>query len=586
MPEFFILPVEISYPFNAVHSDEVERAARAWIDSHGYRAGSMRWTPSGLEVLAEEQLQGDLIGSVDCPGLFVRARRLVRVREVLCAGPWEDVVCAARAHGVLVSAPTEPVDQLDAPRLRCYAYGSHAAVLAWYETPGIGRGSLLRVAGYDGFLYPAPEPLAVEPAPEPIAPVADAIDPCPNCGCTEPLFEGSRRPNCHCRRCARCDEWARREDLCPECGRCGACCVDRECLLSVCPDCEERFHDVCEDCGRCDGCCTCSSGAPRLEYTDRGVQWAGSPSPRYPRYVGLELECHVPREHPEWGSVNAALLALRVSVQEDGSIRGVPAGHTDAEFCTPPTRGDALEETVKRLCSELARVGAGVNRSCGLHVHVDARSMPIEKRLAIIRLYSAVEPRLYACVAPSRRDGHFCEAWGRALTPGVLDTTKPAYMREEALDRLLYGSLEEAERYKRNKYKPESRYHGLNMSAWDIHGTIEFRAHHGTLNPEKVLGWAAVCSALVQWCDVHSEAEVVALIAQWHTPSAVLAAVLPDRETRAWVVARSAHFRWLQVNARRAAAGLPPVVPVRGAAAPAEEGEAVDADGPVGRRAH
>ena len=41
----------------------------------------------------------------------------------------------------------------------------------------------------------------------------------------------------------------------------------------------------------------------------------------------------------------------------------------------------------------------------------------------------------------------------------------------------------------------EGRYYKINFAALDLHGTVEFRQHQGTLNPTKAIMWGRVCAA-------------------------------------------------------------------------------------------
>jgi hypothetical protein len=41
----------------------------------------------------------------------------------------------------------------------------------------------------------------------------------------------------------------------------------------------------------------------------------------------------------------------------------------------------------------------------------------------------------------------------------------------------------------------EGRFYKINFAALDLHGTVEFRQHQGTLNPTKAIMWGRVCAA-------------------------------------------------------------------------------------------
>lgn len=361
-----------------------------------------------------------------------------------------------------------------------------------------------------------------------------------------------------------------------ECPRCEACGVIATATL-------------CRSCYRCAGCCTCNI----VPYMDPVLTFHGTPTPRYPRYLGIEIECVLP------GRISTSeyqALATRwgAGITSDGSIRA-DSGQ-GVEHVTAPARGDAFVTQVNETCAALHSYGAEVNKSCGLHVHVDARDYTTRDVLALARLYSRVEKTLYTLVSKARKTNTFSEPWGdkltdaRHTTEGVLspmDDTQPITAREKALDIATYGDEAHAKRCKSQRYKDHSRYHGLNFNALACHSTVEFRLHHGTTNATKIIMWAAVCAALVEYAKTHTEGEIKALRG---TPAEILTKVTNDPQIARWCNKRRIHFEGLDRQRR----GLAPRARARAAAPepvpeipdmPTEGGEDPRERGRVGRRA-
>lgn len=175
------------------------------------------------------------------------------------------------------------------------------------------------------------------------------------------------------------------------------------------------------------------------------------------RYVGFELE-FLSRSTPE---------RLRGEVKRDGSVgshseddqgqRGTPH-----EFAAGRARGDALLHNISASCASLARAGAFANRTCGFHVHLDMRESTPEQRGRIQWWWRTFEPMFYSMVAPSRRTSRFCY---------------PVGLHETDRDWV------------------SSRYHGLNITAYNQHGTYEARLHHGTVNKQKITNWILILLA-------------------------------------------------------------------------------------------
>jgi len=58
-----------------------------------------------------------------------------------------------------------------------------------------------------------------------------------------------------------------------------------------------------------------------------------------------------------------------------------------------------------------------------------------------------------------------------------------------------------------NKWDYESRYYSINLLPYFFHksGTIEFRLHSGTVNPQKAMAWLFICAALVKFAEQNME---------------------------------------------------------------------------------
>jgi Putative amidoligase enzyme len=338
-------------------------------------------------------------------------------------------------------------------------------------------------------------------------------------------------------------------------------------------------------------CCTCEEDVG-VRYRDLGERFHGEPSPRYPRYLGVEIECGMDGTTERRGDTAPLDRACRTwgaGITDDGSV-GVDAYIRSAEIVTAPARGESFIRQIDDVVGAIRQCGGKVNRSCGLHVHVDARDLTLAHVLTLVRLYERIERTMYSLVSRSRRTNHFCGPWGDALIKGeVSNPDAPITVRERDLDVNTYGDERTARSVKSQRSKHGCRYHGFNVNALHCHGTVEFRLHQGTTDPRKIKMWAAVCTMLVEYAAAHTEAEVMALRG---TPAEILEKILVgDREVLRWTRARRRFFDE-QDRVRR---GLPPrAARARPAAEPEPEEPAavveageVDNDGVrLGRRAH
>jgi hypothetical protein len=339
----------------------------------------------------------------------------------------------------------------------------------------------------------------------------------------------------------------------------------------------------CPNCHACEECC--NGGLSRSSVTGRSVPCAGArphrntrgtdatfhgdPSPLFPRYVGVEIECGVVNLHG--GAVLAALEAWDAQGVSDGSIR---LGN-GVEVVSAPARGTDLEAQIRDLCAGLKRQGARVDQSCGLHVHVDARGASYADLCRLARVFAKVESGLFNMIAPSRRKNRrYCAPWGATFDRAGVFLAESMEDKTRTLDCAIYGSESAAVSAKREGKYHGSRYRSLNLHSFHVHGTVEFRMHHGTVDAEKVLNWAAVCSAIVDFAFRENDATVAGLRG---TPAEILDRIVTSPAVRGWMRARREHFAVMRSSTgapprRRAPAPAVPPVPVV-APGPAEPSE-------------
>lgn len=339
-------------------------------------------------------------------------------------------------------------------------------------------------------------------------------------GCGQDGTSDDPQGNCDCCACSDCGRVTPAVSWCLDCGACLRCCS-----CERCDDCGERVQD-----------CACTSSSCGLDSYHPRLAMHGEPTPLIPRYLGVEVEFGYSADREGTRAVRAACEKWACNLHDDGSI----SFDRSKELATSPARGQAFIEQIDEVCEALEKVEARVDKSCGLHVHVQADDLNATGLFSLIRLYCRVEAGMYSVCAPSRRRGHYSAAWAADIEAGMLmDTRLSTTERSKRLDVLMYDSLDEAERVKSCKAKHDSRYHGFNLNALHVHGTIEFRMHHGTVNPGKIIPWAVLCGRLVDYAASHTEAQIKALRGDSFE---VLCKVAGDRKLVAWLKQRRAHF--------------------------------------------
>lgn len=179
------------------------------------------------------------------------------------------------------------------------------------------------------------------------------------------------------------------------------------------------------------------------------------------KYVGVEIEffCKVDKKNLA-AELFKTGLGDSVRVMTDGSIKDYPSSYYPHEVTILAPENQYVD-IITRTCAVLNKVGAKVNTSCGMHVHLDMRNR--NKEAAYNNLVTA-QPILFAMNPKSRSQSTFCK----------INKSKVF-----------------------NVNSPDGRYNGINAQAYTKHKTLEIRIHAGTVNETKIINWVKLLLAVV-----------------------------------------------------------------------------------------
>ena len=307
----------------------------------------------------------------------------------------------------------------------------------------------------------------------------DCVDSVVNCyHCGEPRWEDGMYTRYSEGGDAYCDEcyWE-------EYSSCDSC--DSECHR------DNMYYSESQDRHLCDECAESEVYEVDLHsYSERQMDTSPQTTDKITstRLVGLEVEV-VTTDWNFWesnhddGQYPAAFRPVH-----DGSI-STEHGESGVEFVMKhPSSGDKLYYKIEALSKYLDPHSFLVDRSCGFHVHVDARDCEWKELKNILLLGKSVQEILYKMLPPSRSNGRWCRR---------IPMTRQAILDIDSNDKFIeswYNSWDVTPSME--KYN-DSRYCGMNMHSRVINGSVEFRYHSGTTNFEKILNWVKVCTAIV-----------------------------------------------------------------------------------------
>ena len=143
----------------------------------------------------------------------------------------------------------------------------------------------------------------------------------------------------------------------------------------------------------------------------------------------------------------------RTTIKSDGSIRP-DSGYFAVEI-TVLTRLDS-SENLRRVCTLLKTLNTKVNKSCGMHIHLDMRHKNLVEVINIGKNFNKVLPVLGSMVPKTRRNNEFC--------------------------RLVVSRTE--------------RYSAVNLKAFSKFKTIEVRLHSSTTDFDKIMNWAILLNSI------------------------------------------------------------------------------------------
>lgn len=181
------------------------------------------------------------------------------------------------------------------------------------------------------------------------------------------------------------------------------------------------------------------------------------------RYVGIEFEVEkysVP--------VSSERQAELLDFKSDGSLRG-----NSREVVTVPVNGENIVLAIREYLS-LLNPEAETTSRCGLHVHVDMRECTVQQLINVLCTYCIVEDIMFRFCGENRYGNPYCLPLNDTLV-----SNKSTFI----------NLLSSDSNYVSAGIHDTTKYSALNILPLQRLGTVEFRAHEGTLDQEKIIEW-------------------------------------------------------------------------------------------------
>lgn len=213
------------------------------------------------------------------------------------------------------------------------------------------------------------------------------------------------------------------------------------------------------------------------------------------RKFGVELEMNgISRD-----KAVRVLLAIGINIQSEDynhSTRSYWKIVNDAsvrngfEVVSPVLEGETGLEQLRAVVTALNDAGGKVDRTCGFHVHFDAADLGVNHIRAIVTRYAKHEAKIDTFMPNSRRGNgnQYCRSLAGLVT------------RQSFSGAATIGQLATAQ---------GGRYFKVNLQSYQVHGTVEFRQHSGTLDALKAVNWVRFLGAFIEECRAKADRQAI-----------------------------------------------------------------------------
>lgn len=215
------------------------------------------------------------------------------------------------------------------------------------------------------------------------------------------------------------------------------------------------------------------TGITREAAAETAAEYFGTRS----RYIGTYYDAYaaLDSEGRQWkfmsdGSIDAQKKAGGKKISADREYR--------TEMVSPICRYEDIA-SIQEIVRKLKERGAFVNKTCGIHVHIDASPFDARTLRNITNIMASKEDLIYKALQVSvSREHSYCRKVEQRFLE-ELNRKKPKTL--DGVERIWYGGDS-----RRDTHYDDSRYHCLNLHSVFQKGTVEFRLFNGTLHAGKI----------------------------------------------------------------------------------------------------
>jgi len=175
------------------------------------------------------------------------------------------------------------------------------------------------------------------------------------------------------------------------------------------------------------------------------------------------------------------------------------------EIISPVLKGESGLMQAVEVMQALEHCGAEVNRSCGVHVHFGVERMAWKSVRRIIETYAYNQDLIATTLPESRRNSRWCRniPLNESNSRSSVSLERFQSFGDECNTASVVTAMGGRSDYSDN------RYFNVNLlGAYSRHKTIEFRAHGGTVDGEKLEMWVRFLHLIVKSAETNRATNV------------------------------------------------------------------------------
>lgn len=205
------------------------------------------------------------------------------------------------------------------------------------------------------------------------------------------------------------------------------------------------------------------------------------------RYIGegYSAYCAFDSQGRKWKFMSDGSIDAQ---RKEGRRKVHASGEYQTEMVSPICKYEDIE-TIQLLVRRLRGEGAFANKSCGIHVHIDATPFDARTLRNITNIMAAKEDLIYKALKVTvARQHRYCQPVEQRFLE-QLNEKKPRTLDE--FSRIWYNGPSRG-----HSHYDHSRYHCLNLHSVFQKGTVEFRLFNGTMHAGEIKAYIQFCLAI------------------------------------------------------------------------------------------